>query len=63
MELKDWLEDNILVLVPLCQTVANNYGTTLVTPEEAGGEDSPLWLLMLAAWKIAELVDDNPVED
>lgn len=63
MELKDHLEDNIEVLVPLCEAVASNYGTTLVTAEQAGGDDSPLWLLMLAAWKIAELVDACPVDD
>lgn len=63
MELKDWLEDNILILVPLCQAIANNYGTSNLTPEEAGGEASPLWLLMLAGWKIAELVDACPVDD
>lgn len=63
MELKDWLEDNILLLVPPCQVIANNYGTTLVTPEEAGGEDSPLWLLMLATQDVAQLVDACPVDD
>ncbi len=63
MQLKDWLEDNILTLAPLCQTVAHNYGTTLVTPEEAGGESSPLWQLMLATWKVAELVEACPVDD
>lgn len=63
MELKDWLEDHILVLEPLCQTVANNYGSSHVTPEDAGGEESPLWLLILATWKIAELVDACPVDD
>lgn len=63
MELKDWLEDNILLLTPLCQIVANNYGTTNVTPEEAGGEGSPLWLLILATQEIANLVLANPVDD
>ena len=69
MALKDWLEDHIEELVPLCQSIADNYGITKLIPvpgsliviPAVGGEEDPLWQIVARdCYTIKELVEAMP---